>query len=93
MADVVSDEDEQMALLNRRALGVFGLSINAFQSREPKRQIAELLNDVDYNFPLRVLNFHHLPVYWKIFFYAAKKKWIIVVKEILRCVQFIRTHG
>ena len=93
MAENISDRDEEEALQNRRALGVLGLSINAIESCEPKQQVSELLNDDDYAFPLERLDLQYLPIYWKFFFYAARKKWTLVIVLIMRCIQFIRLHG
>ena len=53
----------------------------------------ELLNDDDYALPLERLDLQYLPIYWKFFFYAARKKWTLVIVLIMRCIQFIRLHG
>ncbi len=84
------ERDDKLALSNRIALGVMGLSINAILSSTPFDEVKSLLNDDIYNKSLRSLKTSFMPLHWKVFFFSAKKKWVWFIIGMLRLLNVIR---
>ena len=94
MYHIISDsfisEDEKKALTSRIAIDTLGLLINAYDSPSPNQEIKELLNDEFYHKSLLMLNISRFPIHWKLFYYVAKNRYIMMSKLLLGVIKYIR---
>ena len=88
------DQDYTEGLSNRKCLDVLGLGINAVAAEKgiiSKREgIYRILNDQQRKECLQVFNTTGFPVYWKLFYNAAKKDKLYTLLVLLTFIQLIR---
>lgn len=82
--------EDQLALSNRIALGTLGLLINAYQSNHPYKEIKTVLNDFTIHQALTDLDSNNMPVHWRFFFSNAKLGNYKLMVVILSLIQVIR---
>ena len=83
------------ALSNRIALGLIGLGISltaddSICNREKRNELKRLLELPQYKQALFKLDIQYMPIYWKIFFFCAKRGRICILLHILQVMNGLR---
>lgn len=92
IADSFKDAEEEKALFNRIALDVPGLLINAFDSETPHKEVSELLQDNYFILAIQCLDINRMPIYWKLFYIAARGRFIRMIEFFLAVIKLIRNR-
>lgn len=86
-------EDYENAYLNRVSLGIVGLGLNITASSLPffkQQELVKLILDSEhYKKAVRSLSLKYLPIYWKFFYFCAKKKFSFAVLCFLKIINWI----
>lgn len=90
-----ADRSFYTALENRRALGVFqlglGISSDTYMTFSEKiRELRKILTASDYCKSIKDLPVRDMPIYWKVFFLAAKGKMYITMLLMLKVMNWLR---
>lgn len=93
MKATATDEISQKALQNRIALSIIGLGLNECLSRDTLNKktdkIAEIINQPHYQGAYKKLDLTYFPIYWKVFFFAAKHNMNRVLMLLILCIKKI----
>lgn len=93
MKTTVTDEISQKALYNRIALSIIGLGLNECLSPDTLKKktdkIAEIINQPHYKEAYQKLDLTYFPIYWKVFFFAAKHNMKRVLMLLILCIKKI----
>lgn len=98
ISSIIKEKDSNFktALNNRICLSIIGLGLNEMSSGEGsgniRRTLAEILAHPRYKAAFAQLDFSYFPLYWKVFFYAAKYGQIRLLYFILKYIK-LRTQS
>lgn len=85
-----NNEEIWTAYYNRICFTVIPLSGNSLKQQkytETYKDMKNILNDESYKEAYKKLDFTYFPIHWKIYFFLAKKRWIIlfcILSKIMR---------
>lgn len=95
--ELIRDKNELIPAFNNRiCLGIIGLGLNECNSPNTSRQkvhkLKSILNLQRYREAFNQLQLKYFPLHWKIFFFAAKHKLVLVLYPLLLAIKRIITR-
>ncbi len=88
------DETCKQALSNRRALSIIGLGFNVSRSKKgffgKVKELRYILKDERYRRAYKELPFNYFPIYWKLYFGLAKRRFAMALLILINVMTFIK---
>lgn len=88
------DEFFYQALNNRIALGTLGLGLNCVADNagiaEKCKRLKKVISDEKRKAALKQLDVKYMPVHWKLFYFCAKYKFVLMLYIMLKAINYLK---